>query len=63
MTSENTTQPEDHRLLESILSRVESIDRNVDEILDRLGDYFDDQRYKDTWYPSGHDDESDHAHY
>lgn len=58
MTSENTTQREEHRLLESILSTVKSIDHNVDEILDRLGDYFDDQRYRDTWY-GGSDDHAD----
>jgi len=37
-----TTQPEN--LLGQILERVESIDRNVEEILDRVSDHLDDAK-------------------
>ena len=37
--------------LEVILERIESIDENVQEILDRLSDYVDSTRYGAEWYP------------
>ncbi len=42
MTSRNKDHPSRDKLLERILSRVQSIDRNVEEILDRVSDHFDD---------------------
>ena len=35
--------------LESILQTVKSIDRNVEEILDKLNDYFDDEAPEPAW--------------
>jgi hypothetical protein len=49
MTPENTSQPDRERVLEEILDTVESIDKNVEEILDRLSDHFEDQRYHREW--------------
>lgn len=36
-------------LLERILNRVQSIDRNVEDILDRVSDHFDDVRLDARW--------------
>lgn len=36
-------------LLERILNRVQSIDRNVEDILDRVSDHFDDVRLDSRW--------------
>lgn len=36
-------------LLERILDTVDSIERNVQELLDRVGDHIDDNRYRADW--------------
>lgn len=41
-------------LLEQILETVESIDRNVEEILDRVSDHLDDAR-SFAWYAGAFD--------
>ena len=56
MTATHESQTE-NGLLERILARVESIDKNVEEILDQLSDHFADARY-DGWRSepyAGHD--------
>jgi len=45
MTPTNETRPRTEDLLENILTTVESIDKNVEEVLDQLSDYFADVRY------------------
>lgn len=47
MTTEKPNQRDIVRLLESVLDRAESIDRNVDKILDWLSDHLD-RDY--SWY-------------
>ena len=49
MTPTNRPRPGTEDLLESILTTVESIDKNVEEVLDQLSDYFDHAKYG-TWY-------------
>lgn len=62
MTSKNKPHPSRDPLLERILSRVQSIDRNVEEILEKVGDHFDDVRLdqgtREYHGPSGYDDDS-----
>jgi|GEM_PF-2860670 len=54
MTARKTTTVSD-RLLESIVERVESIDKNVEEILDRLSDHFDEREwYSKSWCENGY---------
>ena len=45
MTAQGNTQPGTGKLLESILDRVESIDKNVEDILERISDHYDDLKY------------------
>ena len=45
MTSTNETKPETRDALEAILATVESIDRNVEQILDHLADHVAEMRY------------------
>ncbi len=57
MTATNETRSGTEGLLENILSTVESIDKNVEEILDQLSDHLAGVRYAewgDDRYP-GHD--------
>lgn len=49
MTSKDKHIATRDALLERILSRVQSIDRNVEEILDRVSDHFDDVRLDARW--------------
>ena len=44
------------RILEEIAEKVHSIDRNVEEILDRLNDHFADRPwYKNGWHQNGYE--------
>lgn len=45
MTATNTTGSEKWDVLETILATVESIGRNVEEVLDQLTDHLADIRY------------------
>lgn len=45
MTSTKTTSSKQPDVLEAILALVESIDRNVEEILDHLADHVAEMRY------------------
>jgi uncharacterized protein (UPF0335 family) len=54
MTAHNHTQRETIDLLERILERVESIDKNVEDIRDQVQDGFDGLTYRD-----GYDDQTD----
>lgn len=45
MTATNETGSQQPHVLETILATVESIDRNVEEILDQLTDHLADVRY------------------
>ena len=47
MTAEETQKPE--TFLERILETVESIDKNVEDILERISDHCDDFKYA-SWY-------------
>ena len=46
---ENLREPDCAKRLENILQTVKSIDRNVEEILDKLKDYFDDEPPEPVW--------------
>ncbi len=54
MTAQYNTQRETTDLLERILERVESIDKNVEDLLDTVGDRFGDFTYRNGY------DEQDH---
>lgn len=54
MTTRKPTQRETIDLLERILERVESIDKNVEDIRDQVQDGFDGLTYRD-----GYDDKAD----
>ena len=56
MTTEKPTLRDNVKLLEAILERLESIDRNVDKILDWLNDHLGDEY---SWY----DSDNNHDHY
>ena len=47
--NENPREPQPDRQLENILKTVRSIDHNVEQILERLSDYFDDSPTESTW--------------
>lgn len=49
MTAHNHTQRETIALLERILDRVESIDKNVEDIRDQVQDGFDGLTYHDGY--------------
>ena len=54
MTARKTT-PDSTELLENILDRVESIDKNVEEIRDWLSDQFDEREwYSKSWCGNGY---------
>jgi len=50
---ENNQQVEQDDRLERILQTVRSIDRNVEEILERLGEHFEQDKYDPAWNSSG----------
>ncbi len=52
MTSENKNRQARDKLVEDVLDTVQSIDKNVEEILDRLGDHLEGMQYRTSW---GHD--------
>lgn len=56
MTTDKPTLHDNVRLLERILERVESIDRNVEEILDWLSDHLEGDY---SWYENN-DSENNH---
>ena len=55
MTTKKPDQTEETHILENIAETVHSIDRTVDEILDRLSDHFDEREwYSKSWYGNGY---------
>ena len=58
MTQPNEQDTGSAATLEAILDMVESIDENVQEILDHLTDYIDSSRFGAEWYAErySHDD-------
>ena len=50
MTATKRKQDELLPVLEEILEGVQSVDRNVEEILERLSDIVDTARYRDEWH-------------
>jgi hypothetical protein len=46
---ENQREPEPDKRLESILKTVRSIDHNVESILEKLNEYFDDTALEPAW--------------
>jgi hypothetical protein len=55
MTTKKPEQAEGTRVLEDIAETVYSIDRTVDEILDRLTDFFDEREwYSKSSYENGY---------
>jgi hypothetical protein len=50
-------------LLERILSRVQSIDRNVEDILDRVSDHFDDVRLDARWNEGNYGQAAPHEYH
>ena len=46
---ENPREPEPDKRLESILQTVRSIDRNVENILEKLNEHFDDTSIEPVW--------------
>ena len=61
MTEDKPSLRDQNRLLEDICDRVQSIDRNVEEILDRLGDHFDDVRHQQDWHGYDHANNDDYS--
>lgn len=55
MTPRHPNRPDRGRLLEGILETVTSIDRTVDEILDRLTDYAAGLEASRDWHEHGYD--------
>ena len=54
MTARKTT-PDSDKLLETIVERVESIDKNVEEILERLNGHFAERDwYSKSWCGNGY---------
>jgi hypothetical protein len=47
--NKNSSEVEKDDRLEGILQTVKSIDRNVEEILDKLADRFDSEVYEPHW--------------
>ena len=54
MTEDETVQPQKRPILQDILTTVRSIDRNVEEILDRLEDHLADIDYRRDVYEHAH---------
>ena len=49
-----------HTLLEEILDKVQAIDESVEEIRDRLLDYFELKAYAPNWYNEAYGEDHDH---
>ena len=60
MTPPDKTTRSRDAVLEQILDTVVSIDRNVQEILDRVGDHIDDLRYASHWDSDGYEPNHEH---
>ena len=54
---ENREDVEKEDCLDSLIRKVESINKNVEDILDRLNEHFDHNRYESMW--NGREDFSD----
>ena len=54
---ENQEDVEKEDCLDSLIRKVESINKNVEDILDRLNEHFDHNRYESMW--NGREDFSD----
>ena len=54
MTSINKNHAATGHLLEEILETVQSVDRNVEEILDHLRDHVENNRYRRNWDENGY---------
>lgn len=46
---ENQEDVEEEDCLDSLIRKVESINKNVEDILDRLNEHFDHSRYESMW--------------
>jgi hypothetical protein len=55
MTPQNQNRTGSERLLERILETVTSIDRNVEEIMDRISDYAAGLNHDRDWHNHGYD--------
>ena len=63
MTPDTQTPRDSYRLLERILQKVESIDDNVDRILDQLEGHLDDVAHRRDWAEEGYDLSANHDDY
>ena len=54
---ENQEDVEKEDCLDSLIRKVESINKNVEDILDRLNEHFDHSRYESMW--NGREDFND----
>ena len=54
---ENQEDVEEEDCLDSLVRKVESINKNVEDILDRLNEHFDHSRYESMW--NGREDFND----
>lgn len=59
MTSKDRHIERRTRLLEQILNRVQAIDHNVEEILERISDHFDSSRLDMGFHYNGYNGDSD----
>jgi len=57
---ENNQQVDQDDRLERILQTVRSIDSNVEEILEKLGEHFEQDRYDPAWNSSSYLNENDY---
>ena len=55
MTDETTTPREQYRLLQNIARSVDSIDRNLDRMVDQFEAHFDDMTSPHDWANHGYD--------
>jgi len=58
MTAQDNNLRKSDGLLEEILQHVRSIDHNVDEVLDRLGEYLDETRHDGDWHTYRYGDDN-----
>ena len=54
---ENQEDVEEEDCLDSLIRKVKSINKNVEDILDRLNEHFDHSRYESMW--NGREDFND----
>ena len=59
MTAKHKTKCDRSQLLERILDTVGTIDRNVEDVLERLEAYMDESRYA-SWQHDSYDNGKDH---